>query len=841
MPPTEASGTPASITSPSRLPAGRRDAARRHLSKATLRVTRVVPLVLLAASVVVGAERFRITDIAFDTVERLSASELLSTVGISIGSTYTQEELREQLEGAIDRLYRTGHFEEVGPFKACQLLDHEGGKRLVIPVKEKRRITVVYVKGGAPVGKDDLTKKLQTAAGRLISWADLDEDRDTILKRCHAKGFFFADVSVQATPLPGASVEVTFTVSPGPLVRIYAIHFVGNELVTDGELLDQMVTLPRDFWLLGLYRKGYFSPERLAEDVDQLRRYLRSATGLLDATIGVEQIVLDETRERMEITLRVDEGTSYTLRDFSIRTKSAVGRKPRFTVAEVLSEARAEEYIGDRYRATELDNVRQRIENMYQDAGYLNCRVQIQKPIVELEGADVTAVLEVDEKDPVYAHRIFIRGNKETQDEVIRRELDFAPGDLVTNRKIQRSKSNLYRLGYFKPDLSAVTIEPIEASATAEGTDFKVDVEEGRSGHVAFGIGLTSDLGIVGHVALRKNNFDIADWPDSVSDILDSFTGAGQTLGVELAPGTRYSQYILFFHEPYLFGRWYGLTLRGGRYFSGRDDWLEKEWRAEVKLRRYFTQNRDISIFTGYRYRIMDMSDLDGDAPRDAFEVRGKSYLSELLAGFDIDKYLFDPDAGPYRGFRIGVEYWYTGGFLGGGVDYSRAELKSAGFIPVLESQEFGHHVLTVTGSLGWMEPHGDTKEVPIYDRFLLGGPYNFRGFRTFGVGPHENGTEIGGTGRLYGTVEYSWPLLLAVPQTKFLRGVTFFDWGQLEPEFGDLRMNRMRYSAGMGIRISLRPLGWPVPVSLYWAEALEDKSGDRTRGISWIIGQFMP
>jgi len=798
---------------------------------------RVFIVLLLSASWGRAAEPIRVTDIVFDKLERLNKSQLLLTVGLAVGNSYSEEDLRAQLEKDIERLYRTGEFELVGPLNACRLEDFAGGKRVIIPVKEKKRIAVVYIRGGKPVGKGHLAEKLKTAAGRLFSPSNLREDRETVLKRCRAKGFYFAEVSTRVDQLPGGNVNVTFDVFPGPRVRVYEIEFVGNKSAASGELKSLMKTKQRDFILFGLWRKGYFSDRRLSEDMKQLRKYLRSAKGLLDATVGVEDISFDDRREKMKIRIRIEEGKPYTLKGFDIRTRSAPGRKPRFSVSEVLEKTEAAELIGGRYRTTELEKIQNRIMDMYREVGYLNCRVRIEEPRVELEGTEATAVLEIVEREPVYARRINIRGNTKTKDEVIRRELAFKPGELVTLRKIHKSMSNLYRLQYFQPD--RLDIRPVESTASPEGTDFQVDVEEGARGQLLFGMGVTNDLGIIGSFILRKNNFDIMDWPESFWDIPDAFTGAGQTLGIELAPGTRYSRYRAFFHEPYLLGHWYGLTLSGGRDISGRDEWLEKEWKFALRLSRYFSQERDISIYGGYRYNVMEMTDIEPDAPQDAWDSKGTTRVSALSTGFNLDKTLFDPYSGPYRGIRFWIDYEYGGGFLDADVDFSKARGGSSLFIPLIENRETGHHVLMATANIGWMEPHSNTDKIPIFERFWLGGPYNVRGFEPYGLGPHENGNEIGGTGMVYGTVEYSWPFFFVVPQLKLLRGVAFFDWGQLEPTFGDMKFSRMRTVVGTGIRISLTPLGMPVPISLYWAQTIHDEPEDQTQQFTFSIGHI--
>ncbi len=820
--------------------AGGRGSQRRH-------VKREIPLLAAFAALSLcafahGAEKVRLADIVFDGLQRVSRAQMLLTVGLKIGEAYTDAELRAQIEADIERLYRTEEFESVGPLDACRVEDAGGGTRVTLPVVEKKRVATVLIQGGKAVGTDDLVKNLRTGRGRLVSPGDIRQDRETLLRRCAVKGYFFAEVDAILEPAPQGAVKVTFVVSPGPCVRIHRITFVGATRAEAGELYGQMENQERDFWLFGLLRSGYFSSQKIDSDVKQVRAYLRSEKGLLNATVGVEEIAFDRDREAMYLTIRVEEGPEHVLKGFDIATESAPGAKAHFTADKLLVETKAERLISRPYHGTALENVTNKIMSMYREDGFLNCRVNLDEPRVELEGNEATAVVRIDERDRVYARRIDIRGNYKSKDEVIRRELAFGPGDLVTLSKIQKSVSNLHELQLFAP--ARVDIRPIESTATAEGTDFIVQAEDMNDGQLLMGIGMASDLGVIGSFALRKRNFDIFDWPSSFADIPRSWTGDGQILALELQPGDNYSHYRVSFTEPYFLNRWYGLTLSGSRDISSRDTWDNSNWGGDIRLNRYFTFERDIFATLAYRYDYVDIGRIEDDAPQDAYEVEGITRLSALSLGLTVNKYLYDPYAGPYQGYRLWGNYEYAGGFLGADVDQWKAQAGAAYFVPVYEHEDGGRHVIMVSGTLGWMEAHHNTAEVPIFERFFLGGPHNLRGFRSYGVGPHENDEEIGGTALVHGTVEYTFPLFV-----NFLRGVTFFDWGQLEgPYWKDgvqkwdnhrLAMDRMRTAAGVGLRISLMPLGMPVPISLYWGETIDSMPEDREHSFLFSIGSI--
>lgn len=803
-------------------------------------------LLIVTGASVHGAEKYQVTDIAFETVARQNMSSLLLVIGLKVGDTLTESELWLQIEKDIRRLYSMGEFEEVGPLSACRLEDFKGGKRVVFVVKEKLRINAVYIQGGKAVGEKELTKGINSGKGKLVSEVDLSHDTLMLLEKCHADGYMFAEVKPRLERLPGAMADVTYDISLGPRTRIHQIRFIGNHHVPADELKAHMAVKERDFWFFGLITPGYFSSNKLAKDIEKIQKYLRDVKGYLEATVGLDSVTFNDTREEMIITLRIYEGRLYTLKGFALEIETPE-KKPHFKAAELLDHTHAQEMVGKAYCGTDLRDLRQAFQTRYQQDGYLNSWVHVEDPKVELEGYEATAVFRIYEGSPVYARRIHVIGNLQTKDEVVRRSLAFGPGDLVTSDTVLKSLSNLHQLQFFSPQ--EVSILPMKETATPEGTDFKVKVEEGLDGQLMLGLGLASDMGVIGSFILRKKNFDFFDWPESFWDIPNSFKGAGQIINIEVQPGTYYSHYRVSFTEPHLFNRWYGLNVYGVRSNSHRDTWDVDEWGAGFRLDRYFTFNRDVLASLGYRYNVSDIGSVDPNAPQDAFDVQGTTRISALSLGFQVNKYLFDPYAGPYKGFRLWTKYEYGGGFLGAHVDYSKGEAGVSYFLDIFKDRFNNHHVLTMTGNFGWMEPHHNTPEIPLFERFWLGGPNTMRGFRFYGVGPHENGEEIGGTAMVYGNVEYSFPLFFNLVPLQFLRGVVFFDWGQLEGpynkngvqkwDFGRLSMNRMRTSAGAGLRISLNPLGLQMPVSMYWGEAIDSQDGDRPRQFLFHIGSI--
>ena len=84
-----------------------------------------------------------------------------------------------------------------------------------------------------------------------------------------------------------------------------------------------------------------------------------------------------------------------------------------------------------------------------------------------------------------------------------------------------------------------------------------------------------------------------------------------------------------------------------------------------------------------------------------------------------------------------------------------------------------GRHVVALRSQVSWA---GD--DTPVYERFYAGGIRSLRGFEFRGVGPIENGFNVGGDFMFLNSVEYQVPVL-ANDQIYF---VGFVDSGTVEP-----------------------------------------------------------
>jgi len=169
----------------------------------------------------------------------------------------------------------------------------------------------------------------------------------------------------------------------------------------------------------------------------------------------------------------------------------------------------------------------------------------------------------------------------------------------------------------------------------------------------------------------------------------------------------------------------------------------------------------------------------------------------------------------------------YAGGPLGGDSQFVKYFLNAKAFYPVTATNVFSwnalwaHVVPTVGGG-----------EVPIFERFFLGGPYSIRGFRSRELSPKDpnTGESIGGNKELIGNLEYLFPLVSEIG----FKGVLFFDVGNTwEQGKWPWTGQQLRYAYGAGVRW-YSPMG---PLRFEWGWNLKPGPGESKRVMEFTIG----
>jgi outer membrane protein insertion porin family len=154
-----------------------------------------------------------------------------------------------------------------------------------------------------------------------------------------------------------------------------------------------------------------------------------------------------------------------------------------------------------------------------------------------------------------------------------------------------------------------------------------------------------------------------------------------------------------------------------------------------------------------------------------------------------------------------------------------------------------GSYVLALGGSagygLGLAERNNGKKDLPIFERYFLGGINSIRGFAERSIGPRapsecESGVckstdVVGGEKSLVLNAELLFPIM----EEYGIRGVAFFDMGNAFGEGESFNFSSMRRAVGAGVRW-MSPFG-PLRVELGFP--MNKQPDDETSVLGFSIG----
>jgi outer membrane protein insertion porin family len=181
---------------------------------------------------------------------------------------------------------------------------------------------------------------------------------------------------------------------------------------------------------------------------------------------------------------------------------------------------------------------------------------------------------------------------------------------------------------------------------------------------------------------------------------------------------------------------------------------------------------------------------------------------------------------------------------LGGDNRFIKSDLSGRWHYPLLKDPSWGGaYVLALGGSLGYgvglAERSNGQKDLPLFERYFLGGINSVRGFAERSLGPREpancesgtcTDTEVVGGDR---AMVLSAELMFPIMEQFGLRGVAFFDMGNSFGESDKFSITDLRRSVGFGARW-MSPFG-PLRVELGFP--LNKQSDDETSVLGFTIG----
>lgn len=751
-------------------------------------------LLAMGSGMVAAQDGGVIAAVEFTGLTATSAGYAQEIAGVKVGDSSTAAALDE----AVARLLRTGRFLDVR--YATQ--PEAGGVRVVFTCREKTVLRRITFTGLKRYSESKAVKELGLKIGEGVDHFAIRDGIESLRLKYQNDGFGEVAITYNREKVDDTG-ELDLVVAEGRRVRVTEIIFLGNRTFPRSELMRQIETRTA-LWFL---RSGALDEEVLQRDVARLRKYHRDQ-GFLDATVEVATAEVGDAGDTA-VTFTIEEGPRYVVEDLQWAGYTV------FSADELRGMMKT--CVGRFLRQPELDADVRTIIDRYGEIGHIYVQVRAEQAYTD-EPGKVRVTVQIKEGESFRVGRVVVRGNTRTRDKVVRRALDlYPPDDLFNLPEAREAERRLIDTRIF----SAARVLPVGDEPGVR--DAVIDVTESEKwGDFIYGMGITSNNGLVGTLTLDLLNFDLFDTPRSLAEFFQfrSFYGGGQRLRMELQPGTEVNRARIDFTEPYLFDK--PLRFDASLYYFSRDRDGYEESRAgtTVSIGKRFQRGmlRGWSGELALQMELVSIDDLDLFAARDIRKEEGNHYLSSIKGTLVRDR--TDSRFLPSTGDRLRISYEQFG-VLGGDGGFGKAGA-SYNWYTTLHTDLLERKTILALRAEGGVI----VGDAPVFERYYAGGVGSIRGFEFRGVGERQglDDNNIGGDYLLLLGAEYSYPLY-----GDNLRGHVFLDTGTAGS-------GAYRAAIGVGIRLTLNLIG-PLPLEFNLAFPISTGDDDDEQVFSFVVG----
>lgn len=757
------------------------------------RLRLAIACALAAALPALAIQPFVVKDIRVEGVQRTEAGTVFTYLPVKVGERIDDEKAAQ----AVKSLYATGFYADVR-------LEADGDV-LIVAVQERPAISAIEIEGAKEFTKDNLKDGLKQAGiseSKIYDKSLLDRAEKELKRQYTSRGFYSSKVRITVTPLERNRVSLRFDIEEGEITRIADINIIGANAFSERELLRQMqLTTPG--WLTWITKDDQYSKQKLTGDLESLRSFYLNR-GYLESNIESTQVSITPDREKIYITVALNEGPVYRLGDIKFSGDLIV---PERELRELVAMAPGETFSRQRV----IESVK-RITDRLSNDGYSFANVN-PVPDIDREKRVASFTFFVDPGRRVYVRRVNIVGNARSQDAVIRRELRQLEGAWYSLDKIARSKERLQRTGYF----SEVNVETPPVAGTADQVDVVVSVTEKNTGSLNFGIGYSQADSLTVSASVSQSNI----------------FGSGNQLAFQVNSGSVNQIYSLTYINPY----W---TVDG--VAAGIDIFRRNVDTSSLSVSSYQTTSTGMGVnfavpVTEYDTIRLGFTAENTELTLDPFSAPPRYLDFVNIFGESTDT--FRVNFGYARDSRDSLTYptrgWLTEvtlevGMPPGDLTYYRASLQqqflwTPARIPWL--------TLLMNAELGYADGYDD-KPLPFFKNFYAGGVGSVRGFEAASLGPVDlNGDVLGGNRRVIGNLELLFPMPGIKDKSVRLSG--FVDAGNVWGAEQEVSGSDLRASAGVAMSWD-SPVG---PLKFSYAYPFKTKEIDRVERFQFQLGRI--
>jgi len=697
---------------------------------------------------------------------------------VSTGDIFDREKIEREIKRLEDYYKAKGYIRPViGPYK---FRDGE----LIIPVKLGQRLVISFEKNEA-ISAKKLLKELPFIEEGEVNDELIEEAVDRITGLYLSKGYYYVRVAAGIERKKNV-IKVTFFIFEGKKVTLKRVTFKGTSI--SHETLKKIIPLEEG---------KPFNKNLLDTSKEALVRFY-NALGYLHMNVAEVRKEFKKDGRELFLTFIIDEGPQTKIKAIKISGNKAIATSEIRNVLQLKEETP--------YNMVDIGDARYRILALYKRYGYTDARVDARSTI---KGNKAFLTFKIIEGKPSIIGKIIIRGNYKTKEKIIRREFTFKEGDPYNYEEISKTKQRLYKLGLF----DEISIEMLEPVTRGKGNvlvrDMLVSLKEGNAGSVEFSLGY-------GDYEQFRGSLDIS---------YRNLGGYNREVGFRGEMSSVERRYIFNFREPWLFNKpklpFKAFLIKENKRVVNIDtrEVLYKIDRLTLLMgvERELTPHLKASL--NYEYSFVDTKDVKPGV------ILSKEDTGTLAIGSISPSLFYDTRNNPLEptsGSLNGIVLKFASKLFLSETEFIKGTFQSSWFYQLKRGV-----VLALSFRGGAAYSFEDTAELPLIERFFLGGGTTVRGYSQDMLGP--KGTDNVPTGgNIFALVNGEFRFSLG----KGFGLVTFVDGGNVWRVAREVEPV-LKYTAGAGLRYST-PVG---PLRIDYGYKLKRQPGESVGEIHFSFG----
>jgi outer membrane protein insertion porin family len=641
-------------------------------------------------------------------------------------------------------LFKASWFENI----EIQERDGDAGKIVTFILKEKPLIREIKYVGNKSFSESNILDEFKEKKVGLSLDSQYDPAKIEAAKRA-LRGLMLQNgkplgtVKSEIENIPPSSVRVRFVMNEGAKVRIGQIHFTGNKVFSEEELKDTL-KMNKERTMFTMFKStDKYHREKLEYDIEMNLKAFYQEHGYMLVQVGQPLTRIFEgprgsipfvrkTKEQFYIEIPVDAGDQYRIGKLELQNCGV------FDCSRMVSAFGLKQ--GDVVNYKRIKDTLEQFKKLYGNLGYINWSY-IPERNINPDKKTMDLVFDFQPDKQFYVNRINFFGNTKTRDKVIRREFYLEEGKIFSSSALENSVLKLNQLGFFeKIEEKDYEVKPDDKTGLVD-VDLKLKEKSQQS------------IGFTGGISGISGSFV------GFNYTTNNFLGRGESLEASATIGSRTTDFVLSFTEPYLLDtRWnMGLSLFSQRYRYDTYNTYGITNSATGESTELFTQRTSgvtasfsrrlgrsfWSAGISYTFQNIGISDI---AP--GYETFAKSQFSGMITGGaaditgihrgEITPSITYNSTNAYfnatRGSSLNATFGIAGLVLGGDFSILRPTVEYRHYIPD-KWLSHGRHTLGFRAIGQHIRSYNDST-VAFFDRFFIGGETTIRGFDIRSISP---------------------------------------------------------------------------------------------------------